>query len=65
MRILVNGERHDVAASTLDAALVELGYGTAHVATAVDGDFVPASARAAWLLADGNAVEIVAPMKGG
>ncbi|WP_419729138.1 sulfur carrier protein ThiS [Lichenicola sp.] len=65
MEILVNGERHEVAAHTLDAALSELGYGTAHVATAVDGDFVPASARAGWPLADGSAVEIVAPMRGG
>ena len=65
MRIRVNGEDRDVAAATLGAALFELGYGSLRVATAVDGDFAPAGRRAAWTLAEGSAVEILAPMQGG
>ena len=65
MRILVNGEGRDVDASTLEAALRELGYGSLRVATAVDGDFVPAARRAACALAEGTAIEVLAPMQGG
>jgi sulfur carrier protein len=65
MRILVNGDARDVAAMTLDAALTELGYGALRVATAVDGDFVPAARRAVCALGEGSAVEILAPMQGG
>lgn len=65
MRLLVNGEPRDVAAAALDAALEELGYRAAHVATAVNGAFVPASARARWTLREGDALEILAPMQGG
>ena len=64
MRILVNGEAREIAAATLEGALAELGYGASRIATAVDGDFVPASRRADRSLADGAAVEIVAPMQG-
>ncbi len=65
MRITVNGEERDVAAATLEAALAELGYASLRVATAVDGDFVPAGRRDAQALAEGSAVEILAPMQGG
>lgn len=65
MRIRVNGEDRDVSAATLEAALLELGFGGLRVATAVDGDFVPAARRAARALAEGSAVEILAPMQGG
>ncbi len=65
MRIRVNGEDRDVAAATLDAALSELGYGGLRVATAVDGNFVPATRRAAQALAEGSTLEILAPMQGG
>ncbi len=65
MRIRVNGEDRDVAAATLEAALTELGYASLRVATAIDGDFVPAARRAAQPLAEGSAVEILAPMQGG
>jgi sulfur carrier protein len=65
MRILVNGEARDVAAETLDALLLELGYGGARVATALDGEFVPARGRSGRTVSEGSAVEIVAPMQGG
>ncbi|MDD9708612.1 MAG: sulfur carrier protein ThiS [Rhodobacterales bacterium] len=65
MRIEVNGEAREVTATTLAAALDELGWGTAKVATALNGDFVPASARADQALRDGDRLEVLAPMQGG
>lgn len=65
MKILVNGERREVASTTLEAVLLELGYNAALVATAVDGDFVPASARGTCRIDENSAIEILAPMKGG
>lgn len=65
MRIAVNGAWQEVAAADLAAVVAELGYGDARVATALDGDFVPARRRAETPLRNGSAVEIVAPMSGG
>ena len=65
MHILVNGDAHDVRATTLSQALDALGYQQAIVATALNGSFVPADRREATTLADGDALEILAPMQGG
>lgn len=65
MKIIVNGQSLDVTATLLDAALAELGYGEARVATALNGEFVPAPARAGTRLGDGDRLEILAPMQGG
>jgi sulfur carrier protein len=65
MHILVNGDAHDVRATTLAQALDALGYRQAIVATALNGVFVPADRRDATALADGDALEILAPMQGG
>jgi sulfur carrier protein len=65
MNITVNGEAQHVLAPTLDALLLELGYEGAIVATALNRDFVPREARADTPIAEGDAVEIIAPMKGG
>lgn len=65
MKILVNGIAHEVAASTLAAALDELGYRGRVIATALNGGFIPATARSSTALSDGDKVEIVAPMQGG
>ncbi|HKQ82322.1 MAG TPA: sulfur carrier protein ThiS [Steroidobacteraceae bacterium] len=65
MRVLVNGEAREVSAATLEAALLELGYREAVVATAVNGEFVAANARSNASLADGDRLEILAPMQGG
>jgi sulfur carrier protein len=65
MRILVNGAWHDTQAQDLAAALAELGYQAAVVATAVNGEFVPAAVRAARPLNDGDRLEVLAPMQGG
>ncbi len=65
VQIVVNGEPVETAARTLDAVLVELELARAVVATAVNGDFVPARARARRAIGPGDRVEIVAPMQGG
>ncbi len=65
MRIVINGEPRQVGATTLAAVLVELGYGDARLATALDGEFVPVGGRAGCALRDGSAVEILAPRQGG
>jgi sulfur carrier protein len=65
MRILLNGVWRESSASGLDLVLAELGYQDAVVSTAVNGEFVAAGARAATLLADGDRVEVLAPMQGG
>lgn len=65
MKITVNGTATEVATETLAAALDELGYGDARVATAVNESFVPAAARGQTALAPGDRVEIVAPRQGG
>jgi len=65
MEILLNGERRQVAATVLSEVLAELGYGSACVATAVNGDFVAATRRASITLSAGDAIEVVAPRQGG
>ena len=65
MKIVLNGEPRDVAAPDLAAALAELGYADATVATAVNGSFVPAAARPDRSLAEGDRLEVLAPRQGG
>ncbi|EIL89318.1 thiamine biosynthesis protein ThiS [Rhodanobacter fulvus Jip2] len=65
MHILVNGAAHDVCATTLAQALDALGYRRAIVATALNGAFVPTDHRDTTALAEGDALEILAPMQGG
>lgn len=65
MKLVVNGEPRDVRAATLAEVLQSLDYGEARVATALNGEFVPARARGATALKDGDRIEIVAPRQGG
>jgi len=65
MRILVNGASREIRAAELASALEELGYGGAVIATAVNGEFVAAAERQAARLADGDRLEVLAPMQGG
>ena len=65
LMITVNGERHDVQASTLAELCAALGYGDAKIATALNGTFVPAPRRAETALHDDDRIEIVAPRQGG
>lgn len=65
MKIVLNGKSHETETAALDALLDELGYAPRFVATAVNGDFVPAGERARTTLAENDRLEVVAPMKGG
>ena len=65
MRILVNGDWRETASRELAATLEELGYGGRIVSTAVNGEFVASEARARTPLAEGDRLEVLAPMQGG
>ncbi len=65
MKITVNGEARVTEAKSLEELCQELGFSEAKIATARNGDFVPASARAAVALADGDAIEVLSPRQGG
>jgi len=65
MKIQLNGASHDTNHPELAALVAALGHEADKVATAVDGLFVARPARAATLLSEGCAVEILAPMEGG
>ena len=65
MNIQLNGEARATSVSTLDELLTEIGLGTSAVATAVNGDFIPQPLRAQRRLADGDQIEVLAPMQGG
>ncbi len=65
MKLVVNGAEQDVAAETLAAALDALDYGQTLVATALNGEFVPARKRPETVLREGDRIEIVAPRQGG
>ena len=65
MRVLVNGAWRETVAAELSSVLQELGYGEAVVATAVNGEFVAAGVQAGTRLAEGDRVEVLAPMQGG
>lgn len=65
MEIIVNGAKREMAAATLADVLDQLDYGAAVVATALNSHFVPVSARSSTPLADGDQIEIVAPVQGG
>jgi sulfur carrier protein len=65
MRIFLNGDARDIEPATLDVALGLLGFRDAVVATALNGRFVAKGARPATALAEGDAIEVVAPLQGG
>ena len=65
MKLQLNGETITTEATTLDAVLTENGYAKATVATAVNGNFVPATLRTSHTLSDSDQIEVLAPMQGG
>jgi sulfur carrier protein len=65
VQIVLNGEQVETAAETLAAVLAERDLADAVVATAVNGDFVPARSRSDLAIRPGDRIEIVAPMQGG
>ncbi len=65
MKLVVNGELQEIPAATLAEALQSLDLAEAKVATALNGEFVAARARAATPVKDGDRIEILAPRQGG
>jgi sulfur carrier protein len=65
MKLLVNGDWREIQAGDLAQALAELGYADRIVSTAVNGEFVAVGARTAAQLAEGDRLEVLAPMQGG
>ncbi len=61
----VNGATKRVVAGTLADVLHQLEYGDAKCATAVNGDFVAATARDTVHLKNGDKLEIVTARQGG
>lgn len=65
IRLTVNGKELETGAATLAALIEELGHDETVVATALNGEFAPRGARAGAALAEGDEIEVVAPMQGG
>ena len=65
MNIQCNEKPVEVVAEDLATALAELGYEAMHVATAINGEFVPRSMRTLTVLRPGDHLDVVAPMQGG
>ena len=65
MNLIVNGDQREIVAATLAQALDALDYAGATVATALNGEFVPARARERTPVKDGDQIEILAPRQGG
>lgn len=65
MRIELNGELREVGAEGLSDVLQECGYAHTRIATAVNGEFVHKTTRAAITLKEGDRLEVIAPIAGG
>ena len=65
MRVIVNGEAREIAATRLDALLGELDYEGTHFAIAVNYDVLPRSRWAQTQLKAGDEIEIITPRQGG
>jgi len=65
MKLTVNGEARQGTAATLAALLDELDYAPDFLATARNGEVVPAGERSLCTLEDGDRIEILSPMQGG
>jgi sulfur carrier protein len=65
LKITVNGEVRITEARTVADLCQELGLSEAKIATARNGDFVPAKTRATITLVEGDAIEVLSPRQGG
>jgi sulfur carrier protein len=65
VNLIVNGENREIEAATLAGALEALDYRRAKVATALNGEFVPARARETTPVKEGDRIEVLAPRQGG
>jgi thiamine biosynthesis protein ThiS len=66
MKLIINGKEQSFEAPlNLYDVLEQQGFIEMMIAVARNGDFVPRSNYADTALADGDEIEIVAPMQGG
>lgn len=65
MRVTVNGEVREIAATSVAALLGELDYEGSHFAIAVNYDVVPKTRWADTALKAGDEIEIITPRQGG
>ncbi len=65
MRVTINGEVREVAATRIDALLSELAYEGSHFAIALNFDVLPKSRWAETHLKAGDEIEIITPRQGG
>jgi sulfur carrier protein len=65
MRVIINGEAREIAATRLDALLGELDYEGTHFAIALNYDVLPRSRWAETPLKAGDEIEIITPRQGG
>jgi sulfur carrier protein len=65
MRVTINGEARDIAATRIDALLNELEYEGSHFAIALNFDVLPKSRWADTALKSGDEIEIITPRQGG
>ena len=65
LTLFLNAREIQTNAATLEELVTEHGHADAKIATAVNGEFVPARARSTTLLRSGDRVELVTARQGG
>jgi sulfur carrier protein len=65
MRVIINGQVHEIASTSVDALLGELDYEGTHFAIALNYDVVPKSRWAETALKADDEIEIITPRQGG
>jgi sulfur carrier protein len=65
LRVIINGEAREIAATHVDALLGELDYEGTHFAIAVNYDVLPKSRWAETRLKADDEIEIITPRQGG
>ena len=65
MNIILNGEQREISGTTVADVLAEMGLDKARVATALNGEFLPAALRRETRLAAEDTLEVLSAMQGG
>ena len=65
MKLIVNGQVHDVSSQSLEALLLELEFDGQWLATAVNSELVRATDRQNCILKNGDRIEVLTPKQGG
>nr|WP_167311908.1 sulfur carrier protein ThiS [Sinorhizobium fredii] len=65
MKFTINGEEHELPATTVADLLLLLEYEGEWLATAVNGELVHGADRARHRLSESDRIEILSPMQGG